>query len=438
MEKSLNRRTVNGQKFDFPLRRIGKAWRVWGFLLLALPMAAQAYPADIYEPDDTDSSAKIIRNGQIQNHNLHLIGDVDWVKFKVGGFGAKTVRVHTSGAGGDTQIWLFGPNSPSRCIAFDDDGGTGGFSALNVGPLSPGTYYLKIKENGNNAGIPAYKLQVSWTTASGGALDAYEYDDTALWANAIANGQTQNRTIHAGNTDWLRFKVGAPGGWNLRLETAGSTAAATGDTQMWLFGPNGASTLIASDDDSGAGKFSLIRRSSIGPGTYYVKIREYGNDAAIPAYRVRASWATTNGNTNTNGMWPAEITGPIKWLHTDVSSWPVTASLTASVDGGWIRFPYSKSTVWPAVNGVNANPWVIVKWTDGRWYAATFEWLRFGQTSKPVGVLDGSRGDHIKKPPLSGWRPHSGERFGIMVSGLARDGNRNVLERSNVVMVTWP
>ena len=116
----------------------------------------------------------------------------------------------------------------------------------------------------------------------------------------------------------------------------------------------------------------------------------------------------------------------------------MTASLTASVDGGWIRFPYSKSTVWPAVNGVNANPWVIVKWTDGRWYAATFEWLRFGQTSKPVGVLDGSRGDHIKKPPLSGWRPHSGERFGIMVSGLARDGTRNVLERSNVVMVTWP
>ena len=146
---------------------------------------------------------------------------------------------------------------------------------------------------------------------------------------------------------------------------------------------------------------------------------------------------TPSTGTTTGGLWPAEITGPIHWLHTDVSGWPVTASLSASV-GGTINMPYSKARVWPAVDGVNANPWVIVKWTDGRWYAATFEWLRFGQTSKPVGVLDGSRGDHIKKPPLSNWRPHSGERFGIMVSGLARDGTRNVLERSNVVMVTWP
>ena len=118
-------------------------------------------------------------------------------------------------------------------------------------------------------------------------------------------------------------------------------------------------------------------------------------------------------------------------------SWPVTASLNASV-GSSINMPYSKSKTWPEVDGVNANPWVIVKWTDGKWYAATFEWLRFGQTSKPKGVLDGSKGDHIKKSPLSGWRPQSGERFGLMVSGLARTQLRNVKERTNVDMVTWP
>ena len=437
MEKTLSRRTVNRPQSNFLLGRIGQKWCAWSLLFLALPVAAQAYLADAYESDNTASSAKIIRNQQIQNHNIHLIGDVDWVKFKVGGFGAKSVRIETSGVGGDTHVWLFGPNSETQCIAHDDNSGTGTFSLINVGPLAPGLYCVKIMEHGNNAGIPAYKLKVSWTTSSGGALDSYEYDDVPLWANAIANGQTQNRSIQAGNTDWLRFTVGAAGGRNLRLETAGITATATGDTELWLFGPGNASELVASDDDSGAGKFSLIQRSSLSPGTYYVKIREYGNDAPISAYRVRAAWSTTP-IAPTNGQWPAEITGPIKWLHTDVSSWPVTASLTASVDGGWIRFPYSKSTVWPAVNGVNANPWVIVKWTDGRWYAATFEWLRFGQTSKPVGVLDGSRGDHIKKPPLSNWRPHSGERFGIMVSGLARDGTRNVIERSNVVMVTWP
>ena len=146
----------------------------------------------------------------------------------------------------------------------------------------------------------------------------------------------------------------------------------------------------------------------------------------------------TTAGTATAAGWPAEITGSIHWLHTDVSSWPVTASLSASVGGSTINMPYSKAKVWPSVDGVNANPWVIVKWTDGQWYAATFEWLRSGQTSKPKGVLDGSKGDHIKKPPLSSWRPSSGERFGIMVSGLARTETRNVKERSNVSMVTWP
>ena len=145
---------------------------------------------------------------------------------------------------------------------------------------------------------------------------------------------------------------------------------------------------------------------------------------------------TPSTGTTTGGLWPAEITGPIHWLHTDVSSWPVTASLNASV-GGTINMPYSKAKVWPAVDGVNANPWVIVN-MNGQWYAATFEWLRHGQTSKPKGVLDGSMGDHIKVAPLNRWRPRSGERFGLMVSGLARTKMRNVQERSNVSMVTWP
>ena len=149
-----------------------------------------------------------------------------------------------------------------------------------------------------------------------------------------------------------------------------------------------------------------------------------------------SSGETPTPGTTTNGLWPAEITGAIKWLHTDVSGWPVTASLSASV-GGTINMPYSKARVWPAVDGVNANPWVIVN-MNGQWYAATFEWFRHGQTSKPKGVLDGSMGDHIKVAPLNRWRPRSGERFGLMVSGLARTKMRNVQERSNVVMVTWP
>ena len=143
---------------------------------------------------------------------------------------------------------------------------------------------------------------------------------------------------------------------------------------------------------------------------------------------------TTSTGTTTNSLWPAEITGTVKFLNADVSNWAVTASLNASVSGGKVTLNYNKARVWPAADGVNANPWVFVN-LNGQWYAATWEYLRSGQTLKDMSGK--SWGEHIKVAPLSSWEPRPGERFGLMVSGLVRGGLSNVKERSNVSMVTW-
>lgn len=144
--------------------------------------------------------------------------------------------------------------------------------------------------------------------------------------------------------------------------------------------------------------------------------------------------ADTSGSP---GSVPADFAGVV-WLHANVSGWAQTASLNASAGGGSISLKYDKSHSWPEVSAggtrVVANPWVFV-WENGKWYAATFEWLRKGQTSKPAGTVHGS---HIKKAPLDDFVPQSGVRYGFMVSGLARDSTRSVQERSNVDMVTWP
>ena len=135
---------------------------------------------------------------------------------------------------------------------------------------------------------------------------------------------------------------------------------------------------------------------------------------------------------------PANLAG-VRWLHADVSGWKETGNLrSVKVSGGMIALNYDKSRSWPGKNHagafVNANPWIFV-YRDGAWYAGTWEWLRHGQTSKSVRSVNG---DHIKKSPLNSFSPRSGERYGFMVSGLARDKARNVRERTNVVMVTWP
>ena len=128
----------------------------------------------------------------------------------------------------------------------------------------------------------------------------------------------------------------------------------------------------------------------------------------------------------------------VKWLHTNVSSWKRTATLKVSVSGSSIDLNYSKATVWPAKKAVgvvvNANPWIFVQ-RNGTWYAATWEWLRPGQTKKARRSV---AGDHIKRSPLQNFSPRGGETYGFMVSGLARDSTRNVKERSEIVMMQWP
>jgi hypothetical protein len=131
----------------------------------------------------------------------------------------------------------------------------------------------------------------------------------------------------------------------------------------------------------------------------------------------------------------------VVWLHKNVSKWPVTAKLSSvTFKSTNICLNYDKSNVWPGVEIsedviVNGNPWVFI-YQDGKWYAATWEWLRVKQTCKAKKSV---AGDHIKKNPLNEWKPVIGQTYYFMVSGLARIPNiTNVEERSNVVKVVWP
>jgi hypothetical protein len=139
---------------------------------------------------------------------------------------------------------------------------------------------------------------------------------------------------------------------------------------------------------------------------------------------------------------PHDFDGVV-WLHTDVSSWVQTGTLSSvSTTASTITLDYNKANSWPGLtitsssNGqisVNANPWIFVK-QNNTWYAATFEWMRVGQTTKSKLSVNG---DHIKRSPLDTFVPQKGEIYGFMVSGLARDSKRNVQERTNVVMYAW-
>lgn len=136
----------------------------------------------------------------------------------------------------------------------------------------------------------------------------------------------------------------------------------------------------------------------------------------------------------------AEFPAGLVWLHTNVSGWTKTAKCTPAVAGKAISMDYDKKNVWPTSGTVDggtvANCWIIFNY-KGVDYAATWEWLKKGQSIKK---LTDTLGTYIKKSPTipGKWHPTSGEKIGLFVSGLCRDKNRNVSERSNVTWINWP
>ncbi|HRU38912.1 MAG TPA: PPC domain-containing protein, partial [Candidatus Goldiibacteriota bacterium] len=168
----------------------------------------------------------------------------------------------------------------------NDYGGYNFFSYVSA-VLPEGTYYLRVIENGNDAVIPSYYIDLSVTPATPTATptplgpDIYEIDNLHTQAAAISAGETQLHSIHVVNdVDWLTFTVD-------QLSTVTiSTSGVSGDTLMFLYSSAGVpGTYLQFDDNGGIALFSSITRQ-VPAGTYYVRIQENGQNEAIPSYYV--------------------------------------------------------------------------------------------------------------------------------------------------------
>jgi predicted phage tail protein len=121
--------------------------------------------ADAYEPDNSAADAKSLTKWVSQDRSIHALGDIDWAKVAITESGT-VLHVEASGASEDTEMWVYGPDSSTTQIAYNDDKlAHGKFSMATLCKLSPGTYYLKVRAYGNASLIPAYTLQASWATA---------------------------------------------------------------------------------------------------------------------------------------------------------------------------------------------------------------------------------------------------------------------------------
>jgi hypothetical protein len=141
----------------------------------------------------------------------------------------------------------------------------------------------------------------------------------------------------------------------------------------------------------------------------------------------------------------------ITWLHTDVSGWDVTSSVTAAhINYDELCIFHTMAGLWPEVLGIfsedpdapmEGNLWIIAR-VDGVWYAATFDYLRPGGECKYDGYGPDDEGPGpatFGAVPLSTWVPQTGEPVWMFVSTVARHKPLGPLsERSDYVQLLWP
>jgi len=251
--------------------------------------------ADAFEPDDSSQEATMILSTLSQTHSIFPVGDEDWVTFTLNV--PSEVILETSGASGDTRMWLY--DASLNQIEFDDDDGAGLFSFVDrqcdVDELPAGTYFVKIDEFNDDDVIDNYTINL----IAAPCPDSFEPDNNSAEASLIEPGAPQAHNISPiGDDDWVTFTLNVPS--EVMLETSG----ASGDTRMWLY--NASLNQIEFDDDDGAGFFSFIDRQcdvdELPAGTYFVEVDEFNDDDVIDSYTINLSVTPCADDADNDGI----------------------------------------------------------------------------------------------------------------------------------------
>lgn len=238
-------------------------------------------------------------------------------------------------------------------LGSDEDDGIDSCSLISgldaFARLAPGNYFVAVHESGDNATIPAYLLSLATVPADvcgNGVLEStigeqcddgntaanddcsptcqfevltipeVETNDTPAAPTALGSHSAPSRFDVAagitaiGDVDFYTFTLTTPA--SVLINTYGRTGqvltSCPGDTQLWLYNgiPTNLTTtsatteptLVDYSDDDGFGVCSILAgtetaptRVSLAAGTYYLQVREFSSDAAIPAYFIRVDLA---------------------------------------------------------------------------------------------------------------------------------------------------
>ena len=270
-DKRTNRHAVTDQPHALPCRRAatgrstcsrppgaGRSLRALGSMGVLLLISAcnvfvttDRVPVDRHAPVDRhgDSRATATTVAAPSTTQGYLAsGDIDYFRVEVRG--VSSLAVHTTGSA-DTFGVL--QDLSGRPLASDDNSGHG-TNFLIEQRLNSGVYYIRV-EGARSGTTGHYTLEVE---------QGDQHGDSRATATAVGAPSTTDGYLTSGDIDYFRVTLNDLS--YLVVRTSGET-----DTVGVLQDRSGRP--VARDDDSGSGlNFAIGHR--LGPGVYYVRIKE--------------------------------------------------------------------------------------------------------------------------------------------------------------------
>ena len=122
--------------------------------------AALSYDGD----DDLSHLATLSTDGTPKEGMINFSGDYDWHNFYISSSSDCVVETVLNGSLSDSVMDLYGPNSDSLHIEYDDDGGPGLASLITRALSGAATYYVKVRGYGSNTG--SYQIRATCTSCT--------------------------------------------------------------------------------------------------------------------------------------------------------------------------------------------------------------------------------------------------------------------------------
>ncbi len=162
---------------------------------------------DPLEPDDSPGTEVPLASGEAPLQRYLAAGDIDRFRFYVAQ--AQPVRLEVQTAL-DAQLILY---REGERVPFEVRGNPAGTSILFEGSLAAGYYVAELLAFSPEAEGP-YTIRL----AAAPPPDSFEPDDSPAEARPLAAGASQERTLAAGDPDWVELSGAPPGFYALFTE----------------------------------------------------------------------------------------------------------------------------------------------------------------------------------------------------------------------------